>query len=1238
VAFFGLPDIFNAVEHLKLGQGFRGRLPDPDTPRGLPAPMGGIPHIRQPQGPRINMGAVAQAGRQARMHPFNLANIGPRIPGLIHAPGFGAPLPKVPKLPKLGGAEAKAMNVIRNAYYYKDPGLKINNLIAKPTPAMQTHINSNERMQDNHQLALKYLQSSKSWLNQPSFKGGLFNTQQFNRQMKNLREGKWGPGTGVTAAQAQDYATQRAQEKASQRGFGAIQYGGVSAMGVPVIGSVLGKTQQISTEAAGAAKGLGPALYGLGEHGFLEGARLGQQTSRLMGMKPGGSQIPSQAPYFGHVLRGIQHSYGETIHHPIRQWQQNPFGLISNVLPVASAGAGAVLKAGSFADIMAGVSDGTISPGEATLASAKLLVKPHGIQRRLGILPADKHFDFNGIDRFGFDKGDYAAVPGEHIHPQMPIWADVKNPERSLLGPPGLDHGDIPNPKGLTRATAHIDENTGRVGNIELHGKPGNLSTMQESLLHSKLMRVANQKLEEANRFDPYAIQLPAAKSALGALIQTKLLDPLTVRALSRGVRPTIRAMGQDFEIPQLGTKLLQGRYGKLIRRDLEMQMQGARGAAEVRIAHEMGLPSPYGPAPQKIPNVDIREQIHPGEVQRLAYGQGAAKVHADEWHNLYEGLMGPNDRIMSHLDEYVAIKKPPSKEDILKNAKAYNSEKNVGRQWDNMIQTDHEAIRSAPGDYAYIPKRTWNQMRFKDPSVGRVQAPFDTMDNVTQIVRSGRFMHPGYIAWALQNGILHLSQAGALAFRNAMQLHNEWGKMPEIDRATADNYVGAGHFGGGIARASSGSEGTLMGGKRIEALPLVKRYKGFTQKAARFWHAVDDAPFRRMSLIHELNRYGYHTADDWSRLLHTDPAKFRMIARQAQRESIDYSEMSPLERATMQKMFTAWGWTRGATTYTGRFPFQHPIQYGAAANLGQQGQKAVEDYYMKHGGGLPPDWLSGYLPMGKGDSPWMLEGGVINPAQTAGELLGMIPAATKGQTESLAGMESPGLGLAAELGTGLTKYGQQLKGNQRLTQPFKDLISRFEPYAIGKSALESKKGGGTFMQGLGPAALSEFGVPLSHLRSTKEAGALGVKDFEQMLAKPDEINFRYNRALQLMPQQAKQLGLVPKELSSWRNDLEMVRERDQFLYQYAQSKGANSVRSLPPINAYEAAIAFQQKYMHMSPAAARAEIASVRGLDDTTLKEMTSAMWTSTGIGAIANAYTSALKATAPLAHTPGR
>jgi hypothetical protein len=756
----------------------------------------------------------------------------------------------------------------------------------------------------------------------------------------------------------------------------------------------------------------------------------------------------------------------------------------------------------------------------------------------------------------------------------------------------------------------------------------------------------------------PYDLTLPPAKSSLGMLLQKHFLDPATEAALRDGllgVKPKMRMFGRDVEIPNPLVGHLQSKYGKFMRRDREMRTQIERGKAEVQVARELGMKGPYDKEapPAKIPERDIREgQMHPSEAQRIAYGQGSAQVHAEEHHNLYNGLSGPNANIMQNLKNWVAIKKPGSREDFLKNSKAYNSPANEAREWDKMVveprdylgrvnQKAIDQIRANPHDYAYMPYRTWHQYRPRDPSFGIAQKPINTIDNVTQLVRSGRFLHPGYIAWAVQNGILHLSQAGMYTWRNASWVKNEWDKLSPEAKAEFDNASGAGHYGGGITRATEGSPETKLGPRDIgAAIPGAKK---LIAKAARFWHAVDDAPFRRMSLAHELHRYlkpgimgGKLTAQEVEDFIRRDPAQFRAVARQGQREAIDYSEMSPMERATFQKLFTAWGWTRGATTWAGRFPFQHPFQASIAASLGENEAKKIDNYYMQKGG-APPDWLAGSLPIGRGNSPWLLAGGDINPFETAGQLLGSVGGLTKDQTQNLQQLETPTLQALEEIASGRTQYGQQIRGNVP-GQALSDLAKRFEPWSAYKTLTGSKKGGGTFAQGPAAAALQFGGVPLSKATNIKETAALGLKDLEQAASAPDAVRIRTRFDLQSMPQQARALGLDSKQMGSWRGDIEAKEMMQLWQLQYASQHGAKSYKSLPAMNKYLGSVAFSLQHHYMTQAQANQALQGIKGLDDNTLNTMATANWDATTIGTISKAYEEAYKAAQPVPHTPAR
>lgn len=730
--------------------------------------------------------------------------------------------------------------------------------------------------------------------------------------------------------------------------------------------------------------------------------------------------------------------------------------------------------------------------------------------------------------------------------------------------------------------------------------RAGEITKLQAvSMIGKTLMRP--QTMEREINAGGVRVNPPAFKSSLGGLLQTKVLDPLTERAVGKDVsltRGTVKAVGREFKVgDQIQGMLPEGKVGAMKRRDVEMQMQMRRGMAEAK-----GIP------PDK------------------ASAIGAAQTHLDLWHSLYHGGAGHDESYMHDPNAYVAIRKPP---DQVK-ATGYTSEAGIARQFKQMVETNPKKIEADPHAYSFIPKGTWQRMQLYRPGTGALAKAADVIDRGTQMIRIGRFLHPGYVAWAAQNGILHASQAGMFAFRNAWQLRNEYPRLTPVEKAAFDNAVGAGHFGGGIARASQGSE--------------TSKFSGLSQKLGGFWHKIDDAPWRRMSLIHELNHAGYHSAEDWAHLMRTNPTKFRTIARGAQKEAIDYTEMSPSERATLQKLFTAYGWIRGATSYTARFPLQHPIQARVAEEVGREGSNQVDNFYAGHNG-MVPNWLRGFLPIGHSNQPFLLGGSTINPMETPAALMEETPGLTHGQTESLSTEFAPVPGALEELMRGQNRYGTALKGSARYRQPISDLAHRFEPYSALQTLLGSKRGGGTTLQGPLAAAEQFGGVPVEQLRNADTTAALGMKDYEQALDKPELINFRYQLSLNRLGQEQQlfhqHTGTAPQEhmMGRIRGDLEAVHDRDMFQYNYAKSKGANSYRSLPAVNKAQAALSFLTQHRYITPQRAAMLAQTISHLtDDKQLEQVASDLWSDTGIGAISNEWQRSIKELQPPTLTPPR
>jgi len=930
-------------------------------------------------------------------------------------------------------------------------------------------------------------------------------------------------------------------------------------------------------------------------------------------------------------------------------WDHPDQGLM-NALTVASLGAGGVARGLKSADVLGQAARGEISAGEAARALPGAVIRTPRFERNLrmsGSKAPGIHFDRNGVDALGIHKDDYVVDPN-HLamgyRTRIPIYTNraAGKAGEARIGAPGMDHAALGEKEGQLQASAHINPDTGKVENVHFHSNTG-LTPAREKALQQALIKRSNSKLlEAANRNGGAApgisVTPPAFKSTLGGLIHTKVVDPLTEKLIE--ARPNgSQAMVWNGKAQTWAERHM----GKLMRRDVDIRTGMERGRVEQALIQQWkdtgklpeGITEPTVEDYNKLKATGLRGKLQPktfekyreqnihGQIQARAFAEGAATSHANIWHSLWDGGKSARESFEKNPNAYVGIRRPPEKwtaDDIGK----YSSERQIFHQWNRTVETDPEKLAADPEAYTFVPKSMWRKLKPGEVSYQNVPTQIlRGIDAGNQAIRAGRFIHPGYAAWAVQNGILHLSQAGMNVFRNIHQLRNQYMHMSEGLIHEMDNSVGAGHFGGGIARATAGGEESV--------------FKGTTKKLASFWHGVDDKIPRRLSLIHELNRMGYHNAKDWENLLRTNPRKFRSIALKAQHQAIDYAEMSPAERATAQKLFTAYGWTRGASTYTARFPLEHPVQAAGLMELARQGKKQRDEFWDKQGG-IVPDWLRGAMPFGKGAHPWLGQTGDINPGETLGQSLESIPGLVKGPETPPSEQLGPVAQGLYEFGTGMDRFGNPLKGSAHVTTPIHDILHRFTPLSYASTATQAKKGGGTFLESPKQGFMDWLGLPVKQLRDPKETAALGLKDYEQSLPTPDLINFRYNWTLKQLPKEAKQLGLKGSQLSSWRHDLEMTRERDQFLYHYATAHGAHSIRSLPPINRYKAAVEFNVRYKYMSPEEGRQALQGISQYDDSSINDLTRPPWSGTAIGTVSNAYRSTLKAIAPPVKTPGR
>jgi len=237
-----------------------------------------------------------------------------------------------------------------------------------------------------------------------------------------------------------------------------------------------------------------------------------------------------------------------------------------------------------------------------------------------------------------------------------------------------------------------------------------------------------------------------------------------------------------------------------------------------------------------------------------------------------------------------------------------------------------------------------------------------------------------------------------------------------------------------------------------------------------------------------------------------------------------------------------------------------------------------------------------------------------------------------------LSGEEAPIPALIDELRTGMNQYGQQYRGNERVTGPIKEALGRFKPYGLATSLLPAfQKKGGTFVQSPAMTGAKALGLPIEQLRNPKVTAGLGEKDFEAALSPPDKIRFQYQRKLDNLQQELvmfqKRTGepLDRGTISRLKSDFDNVEQRGIFQYEFAQAHGAKTCESLPPLNKLAGPLAWVGH--HGFP---HSEIVAIQHMtpqmtDDKQVEALVNRLWQSTGIGQVESKWKSTVKGLNP-------
>ncbi|HZQ65657.1 MAG TPA: hypothetical protein VFA66_10570 [Gaiellaceae bacterium] len=138
---------------------------------------------------------------------------------------------------------------------------------------------------------------------------------------------------------------------------------------------------------------------------------------------------------------------------------------------------------------------------------------------------------------------------------------------------------------------------------------------------------------------------------------------------------------------------------------------------------------------------------------------------------------------------------------------------------------------------------------------------------------------------------------------------------------------------------------------------------------AGEWWNTVVDRYPRAAAWLHEARTLGYKTPDQIHALLRDDHYRADLVevTRRANKEAVEYGQLTPFERNVVKRAIFFYPWIRGATLYSLRFAKEHPVQAAVYGNLGEQGHQETLRRL-----GRAPHYLEGSFEVG---------GRLVNPS-----------------------------------------------------------------------------------------------------------------------------------------------------------------------------------------------------------------------------------------------------------------
>lgn len=332
-------------------------------------------------------------------------------------------------------------------------------------------------------------------------------------------------------------------------------------------------------------------------------------------------------------------------------------------------------------------------------------------------------------------------------------------------------------------------------------------------------------------------------------------------------------------------------------------------------------------------------------------------------------------------------------------------------------------------GKIGWVPRRILGDLAKPQAPLSAVvgSKPVRAVDAINNASRFAiLYLKPAYaIPNLLGNAALNVLQQGFAAVPNLKRAAALNSKLGDDVAARIDAAMGEGF----ALSVSAHGQGRLAGA---------------VDKAAQLWSKGVDTPFRRSSFLYEANKAGFKTPDQITRLV-TDPALHDQLVKvsiRANREIIDYSNLTPLEREVVRRVVFFYPWVKGSTVYAGRLLREHPVKAAVTSNLGQRG-KQVADRTL----GAVPSYLEGIVPFGQDqvvnpNSAAILQTPAVLGATLAGAATGNIP-----EVAQAANYFTPALALAVAEGLRRNpQTGQAYKGGTNALSVGRDVLGSSLP------------------------------------------------------------------------------------------------------------------------------------------------------------------------------------------------